>query len=223
MGIFSRISDILSANINDLLDRAEDPEKMIKQMVIEMEESVNKTTLAVSSSIAEERNLQKRLDKARNEAHDWEQKAILALNSGREDLARQALEKKNVLTRNVNDLEPLYVQAKQAADNSRVKLDQLKAKLDEVHMRESTLIARAQTAKASKQISQMLSGAGSDAFGKFDKFESKVMKLESEAEAFDQLAGNNSSLEDEFKKLQSGSAVDDDLLKLKAKMGLLPQ
>ncbi|HAW07760.1 MAG: PspA/IM30 family protein [Chloroherpetonaceae bacterium] len=222
MGLFSRISDIFKANVNDMIDKAEDPEKMLKQMVLEMEESVNKTTLAVASAIANEVSLKKKLEKARTDQTEWENKAMQALQANREDLARQALERKNISAKNIADLQPIYEQAKSTTMNLRQQLDQLKSKLDEARMRQSTLIARSQAAKAQKQIAQSMSGVGSDAFSKFDKFEGKVEKLEAEATAFQQLAGEQTSLDDEFKKLSSNTDVDSDLLALKAKMGLLP-
>jgi len=221
MGVFSRISDIFKANVNDALDKAEDPEKMLKQMVIEMEESVNKATLSVASAIANEKSLQRKIEKAHRDVSDWQSKAKTALTSGREDLAKAALEKKAIADRNVADLEPIYQQAKVSADKMRDQLNKLKAKLEEARSRQSTLIARSQAAKAQKQIAQSFSGVGSDAFGKFDKFEEKIEKSESEAEAFEQLAGDNTSLDDEFKELSSSTEVDADLLKLKQEMGLL--
>lgn len=221
MGIFGRIADIFKANVNDALDRAEDPEKMIKQMVIEMEESINKTTLSVAQAVANEKGLFRKMEKAKRDAEEWEQKAVQALQAGREDLAKSALEKKNIATKNYTDLQPIHQQAKTTADKLREQLNSLKAKLDEAKSRESTLIARSQAAKAQKQISKSISGVGSDAFGKFDKFENKVEKLESEAEAYGELAGDETSLDDEFKKLNTSTAVDDDLLALKAKMGML--
>ncbi len=223
MGIFSRIADIFKSNVNDALDKAEDPEKMLKQMVLEMEESVNKATLAVANSIANEKGLERKLDKARKDSSEWEQKAMQALQANREDLAKAALEKKAIADRNVADLHPIYEQAKATSTKLRQQLDQLKSKLDEARSRQSTLIARSQAAKAQKQIAQSFSGVGSDAFTKFDKFEGKIEKLEAEATAFEQLAGENTSLDDEFKKLSSSSSVDGDLLALKAKMGMLPE
>ena len=222
MGIFSRIADVFKSNVNDALDKVEDPEKMLKQMVIEMEESVNKTTLAVAQAIANEKGLERKLEKARQDKDEWERKAIQALQAGREDLAKAALEKKAISERNFNDLQPIQVQARETANKLRQQLDQLKAKLDEARSRQSTLIARSQAAKAQKQIAQSISGVGSDAFGKFDKYETKIEKLEAEAQAFDELAGANTNLDMEFKKLSSSSTVDSDLLALKAKMGLLP-
>ncbi len=223
MSIFNRIADIFKANINDLLDKAEDPEKMIKQMIIEMEESVNKTTLHVASAIANEKLLARKIEKARNDIQEWEKKAIQGLTAGREDLAKAALEKKAISQRNVNDLQPVLDQSRTMTNKLRQQLDQLKAKLEEARARQSTLIARSQAAKAQKQIAQAFSGVGSDAFSKFEKYETKIEKLESEAEAFQQLAGEQTHLDDEFKKLATQSTVDDDLLQLKAKMGLLPE
>ncbi len=222
MGIFSRIADVFKANVNDTLDKVEDPEKMLKQMVIEMEESVNKTTLAVAQAIANEKSLEKKLEKARQDSIEWEQKAMQALQANREDLAKAALEKKAIAERNMNDLLPIHTQARETSNKLRQQLNALKAKMDEARSRQSTLIARSQAAKAQKQIAKSISGVGSDAFGKFDKFENKIEKLEAEAQAFDELAGSNTQLEDEFKKLTSSTTVDTDLLALKAKMGLLP-
>lgn len=222
MGIFSRIADIFKANVNDTLDKAEDPEKMLKQMVIEMEQSVNKATLAVANAIANEKNLERKLEKARNEKTDWEQKAVQALNAGRDDLAKAALEKKVISERNFLDLQPIYQQAKATSDKMRTQLNSLKAKLDEARSRQSTLVARSQAAKAQKQIAQSFSGVGSDAFSKFDKYETKIEQLESQAEAFETLAGENTKLDDEFKMLGTSTSVDAELLALKEKMGMLP-
>lgn len=221
MGIFGRIADIFKANVNDALDKAEDPEKMLKQMVIEMEESINKTTLSVANAIANEKSLERKLEKAKKESGDWEQKAMKALQSGREDLAKAALEKKAITERNVNDLTPIHATAKATSEKLRSQLDQLKNKLSEAKSRQSTLIARSQAAKAQKQIAQSYSGVGSDAFGNFEKFENKIENLEAQAEAYGELADGDVSLDDEIKQLETSSSADADLAALKAKMGLL--
>jgi phage shock protein A len=220
MSIFGRMADIFKANINDLLDKAEDPEKMIKQMVIEMEEAVNKATLAVGSAIANEKSLEKQYNRQKVQSDDWQAKAIQAVNAGRDDLAKQALERKNSLTRNVEDLDKMLTESKGTSINLRGQLDQLKSKLDEARMRQSTLIARSQAADAKKQIAQTFSGIGSDAFSKFDRLEEKVDKKEAEADAFAQLAGENTSLDDQFKQLGSSGAVDAELEALKKQLGM---
>jgi len=191
--------------------------------VLEMEESVNKATLAVANAIANEKGLERKMQKERGLAADWQQKAMQALQAGREDLAKAALEKKAVADKNANDLAPIYEQAKSTSVKMREQLDALKHKLDEARSRQSTLIARSQAAKAQKQIAQSFSGVGSDAFSKFDKYEGKIEKIESEAVAFEQLAGENTSLDQEFKKLSTSSQVDADLLALKKEMGMLDE
>jgi phage shock protein A len=223
MSIFGRIADIFKANVNDALDKAEDPEKMLKQMVLEMEDSVNKATLAVANAIANEKGLERKIQKERQLATDWQQKAVQALQAGREDLARQALEKKAISDKNANDLQPIYEQAKATSTKMREQLQILKNKLEEARARQSTLIARSQAAKAQKQIAQSFSGVGSDAFSKFDKFEGKIEKIEAEAVAFEELAGGNTNLDEEFRKLGTNTTVDADLLALKAQMGMLPE
>lgn len=220
MSIFGRMADIFKANINDLLDRAEDPEKMIKQMVIEMEEAVNKATLAVGQAIANEKSLERQHNKQLAQSNDWQQKAITAVNAGRDDLAKAALERKNTIQRNVTDLERMLLEARNTSTTLRGQLDQLKSKLDEARMRQNTLIARSQAAKAKKQIAQSFAGVGGDAFAKFDKLEQRVEKTEAEAEAFAQLAGENTSLEDQFKQLGASSEADDELAALKAQLGM---
>jgi len=220
MGIFGRITDIFKANVNDLLDKAEDPEKMIKQMVLEMEEAVNKATIAVGQAIANEKTLERQYNKNTADMNEWQNRAVQALNAGREDLARQALERKNTIQKNVSDLERMLGEARTSSTQLRGQLDQLKSKLDEARMRQNTLIARSQAAKAKKQIAQSVAGVGSDAFAKFDKLEQKVEKTEAEAEAFAQLAGENTSLDDQFRQLGTGGAVDDELAALKQQLGM---
>jgi phage shock protein A len=218
MGIFARVSDIFKANVNDMLDKAEDPEKMIKQMVIEMEEAVGKATMAVGQAIANEKMLAKQVEDKKKGQEEWQKKALQAVNAGRDDLAKQALEKKNQFAKANADLEPILIEAKNTSTNLRAQLDKLRAKLEEVRLRQNTLIARSQAAKAKKQIAASVSGIGNDAFANFDKYEQKIIKQESEAEALSEMAGQDTRLEDEFNKLSTGAAVDDELAQLKASM-----
>ena len=220
MSIFGRLGDIMKANINDLLDRAEEPEKMIKQMVLEMEEAVNKATLAVGQAIANEKSLERQFKRQKGQMDDWHGKAVKAVQAGRDDLASQALQRKSTLEQNVGDLESMLNEAQTSTGSLRSQLDQLKGKLDEARLRQNTLIARSQAAKAKKQVAQTFAGVGSDAFAKFDKLEEKVEKTEAEAEAFSQLAGENTSLEDEFKALETSSSASSELLALKAQLGM---
>lgn len=219
MGIFTRMADIVKANINDFLDKAEDPEKMIKQMVIEMEEAVNKATTAVGTAIANQKRLEKQFNENKKLADEWQNKAVQAVNAGRDDLASQALAKKNSYATAAASLEPTLQQATATAEQMKTQLQQLKAKLDEARVKQNTLIARHQAAKAKKMIAQQMSGIGGGAFGNFDKFEKKVEDVEAEADAHVELSGQNTSLEDEFKKISTDTTVDSELAALKAQLG----
>lgn len=220
MGIFGRIADIFKANINDLLDKAEDPEKMIKQMVIEMQESVTKATSGLAQAMAQEKKLQRDYEKFLALSEDWKGKAAQALQAGNEDLARKALAKKAEADQQAMQYKQLYEQAAQTASTLKQQVDALKAKLDEAKMKEQTLIARSQAAKAQKEIAKNVGNFDySSVSSKFSKFEEKILKNEAEAQAFTELAGNNTSLEDEFKALDKNAAVDDELEKLKKELG----
>ena len=222
MSIFKRISNVFRSNVNSALDNIEDAEKMLKQMVLDMESSINKATTAIAQAIANEKNLQRKMETAQKNSKEWEGKAMQALSAGREDLARQALERKALEDKNLQELVPLHAQAAETSKKLREQLSQLKAKLDEAKNRQSTLIARSQAAKAQKQINKSLSGIGTDSFADFDKYEQKIMGLEAEASAYEELAGENTSLDMEFKKLSSNSDVEANLLAMKQKMGMLP-
>lgn len=219
MSIFSRVSDIFKANINDLLDKAEDPEKMIKQMVIEMEEAVGKATNSVGISVANEKRLEKIYQQNLALTEEWQNKAVLAVQSNRDDLAKLALEKKNSYQKAASDLLPTYEQAKAASTQLRGQLSELKKKLDEARIRRDTLIARYKAAKAKEEIASSISGIGGDAFSNFDRFEKKVEDKEAQADAMVEITGDtNLSLEKEFEALKTTSNVDSELEVLKASM-----
>ena len=219
MGMFSRMVDVVKANINDIIDKAEDPEKMIKQMVIEMEEAVNKATTAVGSAIANSKRLERQYSENKKNADSWEKKAIQAVNAGRDDLAAQALTKKNSYVAAATQLEPVVAQAKTTADQMKKQLMQLKAKLDEARIKKNTLIARKKAAEAKKQIAQSMSGVGGNAFANFERFENKIEDIEAEADAHAELVDGDTSVEEEFKQLETDQVVDDELAALKAQLG----
>lgn len=217
-GIFARMADIVKANINDLLDKAEDPERMINQMVLEMEEAVNKATASVGTAIANEKRLEKQLADHERQTQEWERKAMLAVEKGSDELARKALERKAFYAKATEDLKPALEEARRTSAQLRVQLEQLKAKLDEARVRQGVLIARHRTAQAKKVLAQSVTGIGDDAFSSFERFERKVEVAEAEAEAHAELAGE-SSLDEEFAKLEQKDSVDAELEALKARMG----
>ena len=220
MGIFSRIADIFKANINDLLDKAEDPEKMIKQMVLEMQESVTKAISGLAQAMAQEKKLQRDYEKFVALSNDWKGKAAQALQAGNEDLARKALAKKVEADQQAAQYKQLYEQAAQTSATLKQQVDQLKAKLDEAKMKEQTLIARSQAAKAQKEIAKNIGTFDYSSFSsKFLKSEEKILKKEAEAQALTEVVSGNTSLDDEFKSFGKNMAVEEDLAKLKAELG----
>ncbi len=216
-GTFARIRDILKSNMSELLDRAEDPEKMIRQMVRDMEEAVNKATASVGTAVANQKRLERQCEDRRKQVGQWQGKAERAVEAGDDDLARRALEQKAIQARAVADLEPAILESKQTADQLREQLRALKTKLEEGRTRQGTLIARHQAAEARKRIAQSLSGLGSDAFSSFERFEERVVSNEAEAAAHSELAGEMDGIERQVHQLDVERAVEDELNALKAK------
>jgi len=220
MGIFSRISDIFKANVNDALDKAEDPAKMIKQMVIDMQQAIAKSTSSLATAMAQEKKMEREYKKHAKAAQDWENKAAAALNAGNEDLARKALAQKAQADTQAAQYKQMYESAAAQCSKMKEQVDTLKQKLNEARMKESTLIARSDMAKTQKQLAKETGGFDANSrFAKFDKFEEKILKQEAEAQALTDLSSDGSaSLNDEFKELAQNSQVDDDLARLRAKL-----
>ncbi|GAB1485288.1 PspA/IM30 family protein [Aminivibrio sp.] len=214
------MADIFKSNVNEALDRMEDPEKMVKQMIIEMEEGLVKATSGLAKAMANEKNLQKQQAVAANQARQWEEKATMALKGGNTDLAKQALSKKVVYDGQVQQYQAMVTQASNTTSQLRMQLDTLKGKLDEARMKQSTLVARSQTAKTQKEFSTILgTNVGQGAFAKFDKMEKKIEGMEAEAEAFSELSGEGPA-DDPFKSMEKDMQVDDEMAKLLEKMNL---
>ncbi|MGL4606799.1 MAG: PspA/IM30 family protein [Eubacteriaceae bacterium] len=221
MAIFGRLGDLLKANVNDLIDKAEDPEKMVKQIIIDMEAQVNQATQGLGAAMGSEKQAKKQLDDAKASSLDWENKAKLALQAGKEDLAKQALAQKNSVDQNIASFQSAYDSMSTQTAQLRDQITQLKSKLEEARMKQNMLIARSKMADAQKGVATSLSGTNSSsAFSKLDAMEAKIATKEAQAQAFSDMAGENTALEDQFKDLAKDSAVDSDLEKLKAEMGL---
>jgi phage shock protein A len=213
------MADIMKANINELLNRAEDPEKMIRQMILEMEEAVNKATASVGTAVANEKRLERQHLGKKDQIDSWQKKAELAVQSGEDDLARRALERRAAIEEAVKDLEAAFDESHRTSGHLKNQLTQLKSKLDEARTRQGALIARRRAAEARKQIAQGMSGVGDDAFSSFERFRQRVENEEAEADAHQEIVSEDSSLEDSFSKLERSSTVEEELKALKQKMG----
>ncbi|MDA0745945.1 MAG: PspA/IM30 family protein [bacterium] len=218
-GIFSRMADIIKANINDLLNRAEEPEKMIRQMILEMEEAVHKATASVGTAVANEKRLERQLLEKKDQTEAWQKKAELAVEAGEDDLARRALERRSALEQATRDLEAAFDESHKTSVQLKKQLSQLKSKLDEARTRQGALIARRRAAEARKQIAQGLSGVGDDAFSSFERFRQRVESEEAEADAHQEMATGEPSLDESFAKLERKNTVEEELKALKQKMG----
>lgn len=221
-GIFKRLQDILRANINDLLNRAEDPEKMLNQMLIEMREQLADAKRQVAVAIADEKKLRRQLDQQQQEAQLWEQRAMAALQKGQEELAKQALARRNSAQDLTNQFQEQWEKQAEAVEALKNALRQLNAKIEEAKRKKDLLIARAKRAEAQKQIQETLQGLGNQsAFETFERMEAKVLEQEAQAEAAvdlnKELSGLN--LEEQFADI-GATDLDEDLAELKSRMGL---
>lgn len=217
MGIFSRIGDVLKANINDMIDRAEDPEKMVKQIILDLQKEVSKATQALGKAMASERIAKRQYEDAVKTSSDWEMKAKAALNAGEVDLAKKALSNKVKADENVKQYQQMYEQISAQTAQLREQVEALKSKLDEAKSRQAMLIARSQMAKTQKNLAQSVGGMdASSALDKFNRMEEKVTRQEAEAQAF---GVTGSAEEKSFEQLQHDMDVDAELQRLMAEMG----
>jgi phage shock protein A len=217
---FTRVKSVMSSELNAMLDKAEDPVKMLDQFMREMEADIRDAESAVAKQIANEKMLKKKLDDAISLVEKREAQAIKALEANNEDLARRALEDKKNQQAQVDSLKDTWERAKTDAEILRSKLMEMKDEYQEMKLKKDSLKARAESAKTRTKINRAMSGIGSDQSRQgFERMEEKVMRFEAEAETSEDLRSANRSLDDEFKKLETGSDIDDELAALKRKLG----
>lgn len=216
MGIFSRFTDIINSNINALLDKAEDPEKLVRLIIQEMEDTLVEVRSASAKTIANKKDVMHQITKYTNEANDWEAKAELAINKDREDLARAALQEKKKASEAAEALANELKLIEDELAKLQTETGQLQDKLADAKNRQKTIIMRQKTVSSRLEVKKRLDSTTVDnAMGKFEQFERKIDDLESQVEAYD--IGNR-SLKDEFADLESDSKIEDELAALKQKM-----
>lgn len=219
MGIMDRVSTLIRANINDMIDRAEDPEKVVKQLIADMNNQLLQVKTQVAASIADEKQLQARYQENQAKANDWQQKAELAVEKGQDDLAREALARRNAFQQTADGFKTQYDEQARQVEVLKDALHQLESKIQEAQTKEELLIARSRRAKAETNIRTTLSGLDSSgAFAAFDRIEDKVSQQEARASALGEL--DHDSTEQRFALLEQESQVDKQLEELKAKKGL---
>ncbi|HEY8945694.1 MAG TPA: PspA/IM30 family protein [Polyangiaceae bacterium] len=225
MGIFSRLAALLKSNINDLINRAEDPEKMLDQIVVEMNEQLVAARKQVAVSMGDEKRLEKQAAEQASKAAEWERRAMLALRAGDENLAKEALARKKEHDGMREQFHDQWQKQKQAVEQLKVALRALNGKIEEAKRKKSLLVARKKRAEAQKAIQETMSGLrNASAFEAFDRMAGKIEQMEAEAEAaaelHEQFTGD--TLAHRFGELEVQHGVDEDLVALKRRMGMLP-
>jgi phage shock protein A len=225
MGIFSRLGTLIKSNINDLITKAEDPEKMLTQVLLEMQQQLVEAKKAVAIAIADEKKLQKQYTSETDKAKEWERKAMVAVRAGDDNLARQALARKQEHETISAQFQQQWIAQKQAVEKLKDALRLLNNKIEEAKRKKNILIARKKRAEAQKAIQETMSGLqNASAFETFERMSTKIDQIEAEAEASSEIAeqytGDN--LAEKFNKLEATAGADDDLMALKRKMNLAP-
>jgi phage shock protein A len=220
MGILDRIALVVKSNINHLINRAEDPEKMLDQMVIQMREQLAEAKREVAVAIADEKRLGTQVEAELEQVREWERKAMLAVERGDDELAREALRRKAEHERIAIEYKKQWDAQKASAENLKNALRALSQKIDEAARKKNLLIARQKRAEAQKHIHEVMTGlTDTSAFETFDRMAARVDQLEAQAAAAVEISGELSgdTLDQRFKALEGGADVDEELKALKAR------
>ncbi len=216
MGIFSRFADIVNSNITTLLDKAEDPTKMVRLIIQEMEDTLVEVRSNSARILAEKKDLQRRMTRINNQVIDWQSKAELALSKDREDLARGALIEKQKVSEQSEMLTQDMTQIQEQLELLKSEITQLQAKLDEARARKKSMVIRKDTATSRLQVKKHLDHANvQSSLDKFDQYERRIEDIEAQVEAQDL---GNKTLQDEFAELEAQDAISDELELLKKQL-----
>ncbi|MFC7393658.1 PspA/IM30 family protein [Scopulibacillus cellulosilyticus] len=217
--MFKRVKTVMSSELNSLLDKAEDPVKMLDQFMREMAEDIREAETAVAKQMANEKIMYKKYNDAQKLAEKREQQAIKALEAGDEDLARRALQDKKQHESQAETLKTAWEGAKADVSELKQKLQEMKNEYQEMDLKRDSLKARAESAKTKTKINRAMSSIGSDDSKRgFERMEEKVLRFEAEAETSEDMRSANRTLDDELEALEKNS-VDDELAELKKKLG----
>ncbi|MEZ4296488.1 MAG: PspA/IM30 family protein [Polyangiaceae bacterium] len=225
MGIFARLATLIKSNLNDLISKSEDPEKMLNQVVIDMANQLIEAKKQVAVAIADEKRLAKQAEQEASQAAEWERRAMLAIKAGDDVLAKEALARKKEHDALALTFKEQWQKQKQAVDQLKTALRMLNNKIEEAKRKKNVLIARKKRAEAQKAIQETMSGLqNASAFDTFERMSEKIDKIEAEAEASSELAEayTGDTLAHKFAQMEVNQGAEDDLAALKRKMGMLP-
>jgi len=216
MGVFSRFTDIINSNINSLLDKAEDPAKMVRLIIQEMEDTLVEVRSSSAKTLADKKDLTRQATKFEADAEQWQEKAELALSKGRDDLARAALMEKKKCSESAAALVDELSHVDEHIAKLQDEISQLQEKLADAKARQKAIIMREKTATSRLKVKQNIdSKKVNDALSRFDSYERKIDDIEAQVESYDL---GSKSLADEIADLESDEKIDDELAQLKAKM-----
>lgn len=216
MSIFSRLSDIINSNISSLLDKAENPEKMIRMVIQEMEETLVEVRSGTAKVIAEKKTLSRRAEQLKKQANDWEGKAELALSKGREDLAKAALMEKSNVSASAEITEKDLLKLDETLNKLSSEIEQLQAKLNDARARQKTIVIRTKATESRLDVNRHLNSYTIDnAMDKFEYYEKKIDQMEGQ---MDSAHVEKRGLQSEFDELEKEESIDRELEELKNKL-----
>jgi len=227
MGIFDRFSQLIRSNVNDLISKAEDPEKMLETILVDMRGQLVKAKQQVAAAIADEKRLRDQADAEYKQAQEWERRAMLAIQEGRDDLAKQALVRQAEHGQHGHQLEATWEAHRLETEKLKNSLRDLNDKIEEAKRKKNLLVARQRRAQAQQRINETMSSLSENsAFEAFSRMEERIetseRMLKASTEIDEEFSGD--TLQREFKQLEKGATganVDMQLLALKQKMGVL--
>lgn len=225
MGFFQRLATAIKSQLNALIGKAENPEKMLDQLVSDMRGQLARTKQEVAGAIADEKKLAAQVEKEKKAAEDWENRAMLAVQEGRDDLAKQALMRHNEHLQHAQQLHEAWSRHRADVDSLKTSLRDLNDKIEEAKRKKNVLVARQRRAEAQSRVQETISSmSDKSAFESFRRMEEKIEDMERQALAAAELAGEleGDTLDRQFAQLEYRGSADQQLLELKQKMGMLP-
>ncbi len=217
MSVFRRFSDVLNSNVNAMLDKAENPEKLVKMIINEMESTLLNVRTESARTIADKKEMERQIKNYEAEVDSWQKRAELALEKGRDDLAKQALQEKHRIEDAITAQTKEFAALEVALERLDHDIAKLQSKLNEAIARRKAIVARHETVKATVHMRKNIDSSSiDDALSRFDRFEKRMDELEAEVEAMD--LGRNVSLSQQIDSLQGDEDLDKELAALKSKL-----